>query len=160
MSEQVDSQVIYDSVLGKELNEEECEVFAEIMGVRTLSADEVLINEGEPETTLFLLASGKLSVTSEVEGKEITMYTMKKGECAGTRSFIDATKRKATLRAIEECTVYTLEPNAFEGLIDKHPRVVFKIMRALFRVTHSNLTRMNMESQEMSNYISKAGGRY
>ena len=160
MSDQVDSQVIYESVLGKELNEDESAVFAEIMGVRKLSTDEVLISEGEPETTLFLLAKGKLSVTSEVEGKEITMYTMKKGECAGTRSFIDSTKRKATLRAMDDCIVYTLEPDAFERLIDEHPRVVFKIMRALFRVTHSNLTRMNMESQEMSNYISKAGGRY
>ena len=160
MSDQVDFQVISDSVLGEELQEEESKAFAEIMGVRKLSADEVLIKEGEPETTLFLLADGKLSVTSQVEGKEITMYTMKKGECAGTRSFIDATKRKATLRAAEDCTVYTLEPNAFETLLEKNPRVVFKVMRALFRVTHHNLTRMNMESQEMSNYISKSGGRY
>lgn len=160
MSDQVDYHVICDSVLGEELQVNEAKVFAEIMGVRNLSADEVLINEGEPETTLFLLADGKLSVTSQVEGKEITMYTMKKGECAGTRSFIDATKRKATLRAVDSCVVYTLEPNAFEALLDKHPRVVFKVMRALFRVTHHNLTRMNMESQEMSNYISKAGGRY
>jgi CRP-like cAMP-binding protein len=85
---------------------------------------------------------------------------MKKGECAGTRSFIDATKRKATLRAIDDCTVYTLDPKFFETLLKTQPRVVYKVMRALFRVTHSNLIRMNQESEEMSNYISKSGGRY
>jgi len=160
MSDQVDYQIVRNSVLGAELHEEECKSFASIMGVRHLSPDEVLINEGEPESTLFLLAEGKLSVTSQVEDKEITMYTMKKGECAGTRSFIDSTKRKATLRAVGDCTIYTLIPDAFEKLLDDHPKVVYKVMRALFRVTHSNLTRMNLETQELSNYISKSGGRY
>ena len=160
MSDEVDFKIIFDSVLGDELEKEECKIFASIMSLQKLSPDEVLINEGEPETTLYLLAEGKLSVSSLVEGKETVMYTMKKGECAGTRSFIDATKRKATLRAMDDCVIYTLKPKAFEELLEKHPRVVFKIMRALFRVTHSNLTRMNMESQEMSNYISKSGGRY
>ena len=160
MSDQVDFKIIFDSVLGDELEKEECKVFADIMSIQKLADGDILIKEGEPETTLYLLAEGKLSVSSNVEGNDMTMYTMKKGECAGTRSFIDATKRKATLTASGDCVVYTLKPNVFESLLDKSPRVVFKIMRALFRVTHSNLTRMNMESQEMANYISKTGGRY
>jgi len=160
MSDQVDYKIIFDSVLGDELEKSECKSFAEIMSVRKLSDGETLIKEGEPEKTLYVLAEGKLSVSSEIEGKEITMYTMKKGECAGTRSFIDATKRKATLTAVGDCIIYTLAPDSFEQLLSSSPRVVYKVMRALFRVTHSNLTRMNMESQEMSNYISKSGGRY
>ena len=160
MSDPVDFKIIFDSVLGDELEKEECKVFAGIMSIQNLSDGEVLIKEGEPETTLYLLAEGKLSVSSSVDGNDMVMYTMKKGECAGTRSFIDSTKRKATLTATGDCVIYTLKPNKFESLLDEHTRVVFKIMRALFRVTHSNLTRMNMESQEMANYISKSGGRY
>jgi CRP/FNR family transcriptional regulator, cyclic AMP receptor protein len=37
---------------------------------------------------------------------------------------------------------------------------VFKVMRAIFRITHSNLMRMNLESAEMRNYLLKSGGRY
>jgi hypothetical protein len=33
-------------------------------------------------------------------------------------------------------------------------------MRALFRVTHTNLMRMNLESAELRNYMMKTGGRY
>ncbi|MDH5259328.1 MAG: Crp/Fnr family transcriptional regulator, partial [Gammaproteobacteria bacterium] len=79
---------------------------------------------------------------------------------AGTRSFIDGTTRKATLKSIDGATIYTLEPDAFEGLLKEYPKVVYKVMRALFRVTHTNLTRMNIESQALSNYINKSGGRY
>ena len=85
---------------------------------------------------------------------------MKEGECAGTRAFVDRVPRKATLRALDNATVYTLTPDAFESLLDLHPRLVYKVMRALFRVTHANLSRMNQESQELNNYIHKTQGRY
>ena len=85
---------------------------------------------------------------------------MKLGECAGTRAFVDLAPRRATLKAVGDTTVYTMEPKAFEALIDKHPRVVYKVMRGLFRLTHMNLMRMNVETKELSNYIHKTGGRY
>jgi hypothetical protein len=33
-------------------------------------------------------------------------------------------------------------------------------MRALFRITHVNLMRMNSEARELANYVFKRGGRY
>jgi CRP/FNR family transcriptional regulator, cyclic AMP receptor protein len=30
----------------------------------------------------------------------------------------------------------------------------------LFRITHGNLMRMNMESRELTNYITRSRGRY
>jgi len=89
-----------------------------------------------------------------------TVYTMREGECAGTRAFVEQSPRKATLRAVGDATVYTLTPADFESLLDTHPRVAFKVMRALFRVTHANLARMNQESKELTNYINKTQGRY
>jgi CRP-like cAMP-binding protein len=68
--------------------------------------------------------------------------------------------RRATLTAEGDTTVYTLDPNDFEGLLESHPRIVYKVMRGLFRLTHMNLMRMNVETQELSNYIHKSGGRY
>ena len=156
----IDFRIVRNSSLGVELNEDESKALSEIMEVVFLDAGDVLIKEGEPESTLFLLAKGSLAVTSEVDGEEALMYTMKVGECAGTRSFIDGTARKATIKAADDSTLYTLEPEKFEALLKDHPPVVYKVMRALFRVTHTNLTRMNMESQAMTNYISKSGGRY
>ena len=44
--------------------------------------------------------------------------------------------------------------------MDGHSRIVYKVMRALFRVTHTNLMRVNQESQELAKYITKTGGRY
>ena len=160
MSNTVDHHRVRKSILGTELYEDEAKVLAGIMGVRKLKDQELLVSEGGAESTLFLLAKGKLDVISNIGSVESVIYTMTEGECAGTRAFVDRTPRKATLRAAGDATVYTLSPDAFESLLDSHPRIVYRVMRALFRVTHSNLMRMNQESQEMANYITKTKGRY
>jgi CRP/FNR family transcriptional regulator, cyclic AMP receptor protein len=160
MSDKPDIKSLCKTTVGVELNEKECQVLAGIMGERKLGNNELLIKEGESDNTLFILAEGKLAVTGNVLGNEIIVYTMKVGECAGTRAFVDRTPRKATLRSIGESTVYTLKPDAFESLLESHPAIVYKVMRALFRITHTNLMRMNQESQELANYVTKTRGRY
>ncbi len=153
-------EAIVDSSLGQELEKDECEVLTTVMNIRSLKDGEVLVKEGDADNTLFILTQGKLTVSSEREGKQVAVYNMKVGECAGTRAFVDLAPRKATLTAEGDSTVYTLEPENFESLLDSHPRIVYKIMRGLFRLTHMNLMRMNVETQELSNYIHKSGGRY
>lgn len=161
MSEVADYKLVRNSTVGTELTEDKAKLLAEKMGVRHLQDGELLVKEGEADQTLFLLAHGRLVVTSkDAEGVEQAVYTMKEGECAGTRAFVEQSARKATLQAAGNSTVYTLTPADFETLLDAHPRLAFKVMRALFRVTHSNLSRMNKESAELSNYISKTQGRY
>ncbi|MEO8331498.1 MAG: cyclic nucleotide-binding domain-containing protein [Gallionella sp.] len=161
MSNTANYQLVRNSSVGAELYENEAKTLAAKLGVRRLKDGELLVSEGGADQTLFILVSGKLGVTStDSEGKENLVYTMKEGECAGTRAFVDRSPRKATLRTIGNATVYTLTPDDFDSLLDAHPRLAFKVMRALFRVTHANLSRMNQETQALSNYIHKTQGRY
>lgn len=155
-----DYKSICESSLGTELEEGECKVLAGIMKVQHLEDGEQLVREGVDDNTLFILTSGKLAVVGTVLAQELVVYTMTAGECAGTRAFVDRTPRKATLRAIGKATVCTLAPDDFEALLETQPKIVYKVMRALFRITHTNLMRMNLESQELMNYVSKVGGRY
>jgi len=149
---------VHSSSLGEELNEQEAEVIADIMGVRELKDKDKLVTQNDSIHTLFILIEGKLSVIAGNDEKIV--YTMTEGECAGTRAFVDRKPRRATLRAEGDALVYTLDPNDFESLLVKYPIIVYKVMRALFRITHTNLLRMNQESQLLSNYISKSQGRF
>ncbi len=161
MSEVADYKLVRNSTVGTELTEDKAKLLAEKIGVRHLKDGELLVKEGEADQTLFILAQGRLAVTSkDADGVVKPVYTMKEGECAGTRAFVEQSPRKATLQAVGDATVYTLTPADFESLLDAQPRLAFKVMRALFRVTHANLSRMNQESKELANYISKTQGRY
>jgi CRP/FNR family transcriptional regulator, cyclic AMP receptor protein len=148
------------SILGAELDAAERAALAEAMGVQPMKAGDVVVREGEQRRTLFVLADGKLSVCKGEGDKEACLYQLRIGECAGTRAFLDGSERKAKLRADSDGALLTLEPEDFESLIDSHPRLVYKVMRGLFRVTHANLMRMNLETAELRNYMMKTGGRY
>ena len=161
MSEIADFKIVRNSTVGTELTEDKAKLLSAKLGVRHLKDGELLVSEGQADQTLFILASGKVAVTSvNAEGETKLVYTMKEGECAGTRAFVEQTPRKATLHAVGDATVYTLTPQDFESLLDSHPRIAFRVMRALFRITHANLSRMNLESKELANYINKTQGRY
>lgn len=148
------------SILGAELDAGELAALAEATGLATTRKGDYLVREGEARRTLFVLAEGRLSVCTRSAGSEQAIYQLRAGEVAGTRAFLDGSARKAGLRAEVDSTVLTLEPDAFEGLVERHPWLIYKVMRALFRVTHANLMRMNLESAELRNYMMKTGGRY
>ena len=161
MSNKADYRLIGKSSVCSEITEEEAKTLAAIMGVRQLRDGELIVSEGEADQTLYILASGKIGVISAApDGTQNLVHTMTAGECAGTRAFVDRSPRKATLRAVGDATVYMLTPAAFDTVVDAHPRLAYKVMRALFRVTHANLMRMNQETQQLSNYINKTQGRY
>lgn len=160
MSNEIRVELICKSSIGKDLTLGEGRILGAVMGVKHLKSGEMLSKEGDASSTLYILVEGKLDLFDNREGKGEVRYTMNKGECAGTRAFIDRTTRKATLVANGDATVYTLEPDAFETLIDSHPRIIYKVMRELFRNTHTNLVRMNREAEQLSNYINKSQGRY
>jgi CRP/FNR family cyclic AMP-dependent transcriptional regulator len=159
--EVADYKLVRNSTVGGELTEDKAKLLAARMGVRHLRDGEILVREGEDDQTLFILVMGKLAVISrDVDGVDKHVYTMREGECAGTRAFVKQSKRKATLRALGDATVYTLTPTDFEALLDANPRLAYMVMRALFRITHANLARVNQESMELTNYITKTHGRY
>jgi len=156
----IDAAKLKKSFLGEELDQDDVEALRDRMQVETLNDGEVLVEEGAEDPRLFLLADGCLEVWNSDEGESERVYVMKPGEFAGTRAFVDGAPRQATLRAHGNTTVYSLVPDAFESLLEARPKLVYKIMCALFRITHVNLMRMNTQARELANYVFKRGGRY
>lgn len=160
MQTEISGKHLKDSFLGEELDDADIAALKSIMTIRTLDDGEVLAEEGSGDRHLYLLADGALEVLSLQQGEQQHIYAMAPGEFAGTRAFIDGTPRSASLKAQSASVVYCLAPNSFETLIETHPQLVYKVMRAIFRITHLNLMRMNREARELANYVYKIGGRY
>ena len=148
------------SILGAELDEYEARALADQMGSAILTDAEPLIAVGDRRRTLVLLAKGALSVIKVTGDKEEIVYQMRPGECAGARSFVDGLPDRAGLRAVGDSQVLTLEPATFESQIETCPWLAYKVMRALVRISHANIMRLNTETDQLRNYLMKTGGRY
>lgn len=156
----IDPDKLKNSFLGEELDAAEITALAGLMDAKPLTDGEILVAQEQDDPRLFLLAEGRLEVWNESGAEPQRVYVMKPGEFAGVRAFVDHAPRQATLKAQGEALVYSLTPQDFESLLESHPRLVYRIMRALVRITHVNLMRMNSEARELANYVFKRGGRY
>ena len=155
------SHLLLNSALGSELTTEEAKTLGSIMAQRDLADGEYLIEEGGSDDAVHVLLEGKLEVVKHTgAGEEASLGILRDGDLAGELSFIDGHVHTVGLRALCSTSVLSLRRADFEAVVEGHPQLVYKVMRAVARSAHKIVHRMNTEFIELSNYIFKQHGRY
>ncbi|HZD04430.1 MAG TPA: patatin-like phospholipase family protein [Longimicrobiales bacterium] len=99
-----------------------------------VSGGEEVCRQGEPGTSLFLVASGKLRVLVEdAEGEERMVRELGRGENVGEMSLLTGAPRSATVRAVRDSILARLTAERFEGVLAKHPAAALALTRMLAR---------------------------
>ena len=161
MPESVDYRAILGSSLGADLDADECQTLAGILQTRVLSDGEVLIEEGQKDHALQLVARGAISVERHTpDGLHHVVHVMHPGEFSGVMGFFDGAPRTATLRSSGESLIYVMERSAFETLVSEQPKIAFKVVRSVIRNAYHIIESMNRQMEQLSNYFFKHGGRY
>jgi len=149
------------TLLSEQIDEKECEVLATSFQLQKLSAEEILLREGEKDDALYIVIDGDIIVTRDAGGDEFVVLShLKAGDVAGAMGFIDGNSHSATLRANKDSHVLALHRDALEGMLDEHPQLVYKVMKMIVRSVHQTLLRMDQQFVQMNNYIMKEHGRY
>ena len=144
-----------------DLDEGECGRLAGVASIVTLKKGQILIEQGKRDDALYVLISGRLQVNREMTGGgHVTLACIREGEMAGEMGFLDGSEHSATLQADDTTEVLQIKREHLEGLLNEHPQIVYKLMRAIAREVHEITKRMNMQYVEMSNYINRQHGRY
>jgi CRP-like cAMP-binding protein len=154
-------QALKGSRLGPELSDEQLDVLGCLVAFRDLASGEVLVAEGTSDNHLYVVLHGALGVVRNAGKPDaVTLFTLTTGDFIGELSFIDATPHYASVVALGPGRVLGLEREKLESLLDSHPQVVYRVMRAIVRTTHQIQRRLSMQSIELANYIYKQHGRY
>jgi CRP-like cAMP-binding protein len=123
----------------------------------------VIVKPGdEHPDNLYILAHGDIEVRIESKGQDSIIHVLKPGDLAGIITFVGgaASDISATLCAVGDTKVLSLEREKFETLINSHPMMVYKVMRGVVRNVHGIVRSVNSQSKELSNYIYRTHGRY
>lgn len=155
-------QLLQDSALASELTPAQCAVLAELITVRDLKDEEVLVEEGATDDELYVVVSGALAVAKRIQPskKWLNLQVLTKGDLAGELAFMGEEPRYAALRAAGPTRVLCLKRDRLESLLKSDPLIVYRVMRAIFRVVHGILHRMALQASELTNYIFKQHGKY
>ncbi len=93
---------------------------------RFLEGD-TLIPQAESESSLYLIACGRVSVVDE-RGKEL--HTLYAGDCFGEASLLDATPCNIRVRAISPGYLYELQRGDWLALCNRHPELLAAVKAA------------------------------
>jgi CRP-like cAMP-binding protein len=155
-------ELVRNSALAVELTGDQCAVLAELVSVRKLADGEVLVKQGASDNHLYVIVGGALAVARQVEadGQWVNLHLLSKGDLAGELGFMDGRPHYAALRATGPTQVLCLEREKLESMLDREPVIVYRVMRAIFRVVHVIVNRLAMQTSELTNYIFKVHGKY
>jgi len=157
-----ESEMVRKTVLAKELSDADCDVLAGLVRLRSLQDGEIVCDEGQSDSKLHVVMSGALNVSKREPGGKgwTTLYALTAGDLVGELSFIDETPHYAALRAAGPTEILSLDRKDLEKLLESHPWVVYRVMRAIMRTVHALMRRMSVQAIELQNYIYKQHGRY
>ena len=123
-----------------DLTDHERELLGPLCGIREGKEGDYLIFEGAPVEHIYFLISGKVGVYKKnKEGKKVLIASLGKGFLFGEMSFLDHGLASATVRAGLPFQVLTINQEALHRLLESQPKLGYKILRAMSRLTSLRL---------------------
>lgn len=109
---------------------------------------EIVIKEGEPGETMYLIIEGEVSVNkSREQGHEIELDRIGAGDYFGEMALFEDIPRSATIRTQKESRVLVLHKREFAEIVREYPQIALQICRVLgarLRTLHEKVKRYEM----------------
>jgi CRP-like cAMP-binding protein len=156
MSDPSKTGLVRASKLGTELSDEQCAVLAGLINVHEYADGAVVVGEGAVDDHLRVVLAGALAVAKQSPaGEWVRLNVLTAGDLAGELAFLDSRPRYAALVALGPTRLFSLQRAKLESLLERHPQVVYRVMRAIARFAHEVLHRSGVQTAELTAYIFK-----
>lgn len=160
MTDQAKADLVRQSKIGGELTDEQCAILGDLIEVREYPDGAIVVNEGDVDDTLRVIQSGALAVAKSAGGDWVRLNVLTAGDLAGELAFLDSKPRYAALVALGPTRLFGLQRAKLESLLDKHPLIVYRVMRGIARFAHVVLHRSGAQTAELTSYIFKTQAKY
>jgi CRP-like cAMP-binding protein len=123
------------------LDSEEKTMLQSLCAVVELPAGGVLFRTGDAATAVYFLVSGRVAVqknTGFAEKMQVVAL-LDAGAPVGEGAAVTGQRRGATVVAIENCRLFSIEGQELETLRRSNPNLAWKIMTKLLHVAHLRL---------------------
>lgn len=111
--------------LFSDLNTNELMAVMEGLSLQTLEAGDIIVSEGEPGESLFILSTGTAKAwVRDASGKAHPIRTMVEGDFFGEVSIMTGRPRTATITAVTACELLELDREAVGSITKRFPRVL------------------------------------
>ena len=92
---------------------------------------EVIIRQGDEGHCMFVIQEGRVEVVQQVNGKEVQLGIRGEGEYVGEMAIFEREVRSATVRALGEARVLTVDKKNFLRRVAEDPSLAFRLVQNL-----------------------------
>jgi CRP/FNR family transcriptional regulator, cyclic AMP receptor protein len=135
--------------LFSELSAEELEKIARVAVPRSYPAGSIILREGDPGDTCYILRSGTARVVRQhADGRAITLTNLGPGEIFGELAMFDGEVRSATVEAVDDVRAVAILAGDLKRLLNEHPEIAVKLLGALaerLRETNARISRQSFQ---------------
>lgn len=110
---------------------------------------EPIIRQGEADDCMYVIQEGRVEVVQVSEGKEAVLAVMQDGDFFGEMALFEREVRSATVRAVGDVRVLTIDKRTFLARVHEDPSLAFRILQKLcrrIRELSSEVTRFRTRS--------------
>src|SRR5437763_7423225 len=135
--------------LFSELSPEELEQVARVAVPRSYLRGAVILREGDPGDTCYILRSGVARVVRQhADGRAITLTNLGPGEIFGELAMFGGEVRSATVEAVDDVEALAILAADLKRLLNEHPEIAVKLLAALsgrLREANARISRQSFQ---------------
>jgi CRP/FNR family cyclic AMP-dependent transcriptional regulator len=109
---------------------------------------EVIIRQGDVGDRMYVVQTGNVEVVLEADGEERRLSSLQAGDFFGEMALFDKVVRSASVRALGEARVLTIDKRTLLKRISEDPLLAFNLLRS-----------MSTRVRELNDQVSAAGNR-
>ncbi len=145
------SSMLLDSDLFSHLPPAELHAAAQYFGINNIAEDDIVFEEGDPGAFMCIVHSGSIAVVKRNQNEEhVKVATLGHGRAFGEMAVLDGERRSACCVAEEDSVLLTLSREALEKMLEEHPRIGARVIRA---IAVSLSRRLRMAVGQLVDYI-------
>jgi CRP/FNR family transcriptional regulator len=129
-----------------------------LMTTRSVARGHVVFREGDPGDRLFVVMDGKVKISrSAADGRENLLAVLGGGEMFGELSLFDPGPRTASVSAITDSTLASLDHDDLRPLLSERPGVAVELLQALAqRLRRTNEAMADLVFTDVPGRVAKA----
>ena len=114
------------------LSAPELEKIARVAVPRRYPSGSIILREGDPGDTCYILQDGRARVTRQhADGRTITLTNLGPGEIFGELAMFGGEVRSATVEAIDDVQAIAILAGDLKRMLNEHPEIAVKLLSAL-----------------------------
>ncbi len=98
---------------------------------RNYPKDTMIFSEAQSGSDMFIIQRGEVAITKVVNGEEVTLAVLKKGDMFGEMALIENKPRSASAIAHSDCVLMVINRSNFNQMVATQPQLIAKLTTTL-----------------------------